>query len=383
MAATVVVGVVVALAHRSATSRDAAAERPAVPPERFLAAQRAVRWPALAMLVVAFLNCVPIIILLADDYTAFADLPMFSRLVMSMLSAVISTVTIFAAFSMRELRFRTLAMVASILLLVPCHYAFLPGIVIGIWSLSVLARADVRDAFLVHRGRLPLATAGKADVAWTPSGGMPILLAALFAVIPCVLATYFIAYRLSQANRPPTAIYAIDPNIYTRTPPKPADLDAIRWGVGGPRLGPRIRYLGLTEAQIAELDRALSDTYKQYEAEEQKHIARKQNELGHSVITIAPFPKELGELEDRFWTAADRIVTDNDKQGMLRSTLVFPGNIFRYGQSQTTLEMWKSGSWFYLHDGYNQSRWGSELPRQYQGLWQQPTDETKTDSKSH
>ena len=387
VAAACVVGVVVSLAQRPAAAREVASERPAVPPERFLAAQRAVRWPALAMLFVAFLNCLPVVILFADDYTSLGDLPMFHRVVTSVLSTVISTVVILGAFSMRDLRFRTLAMVATILLLVPCHFAFLPGIVVGIWSLSVLARADVREGFLVRKGRAPLATSGKADAPVMPSAGMPILLAALCAVIPCVLATYFIAYSISRSPR--AAPYSTTASHFgvgeqfagDKTTTRVEDREAVIWGAAGPKMGPRIRYLGVREAQIAQLDLALADIYKEYEAVEQKHVSRKWNELGHTVITIAPFPKELSELEDRFWTVADGIVTDKDAQGLLRNALTFPGNIFRYGQAQNTVELWKSGSWYYHQVGGSRYSLGPELPHQYRGLWQPEPEETKTDSK--
>ena len=70
----------------------------------------------------------------------------------------------------------------------------------------------------------------------------------------------------------------------------------------------------------------------------------------------------MGEIENRFWTEADAIVTDNSGRGMLRDALKFPGDIFRYGQSESTIEMWRKGTWYYVKSGNDRDYRWPKLP---------------------
>lgn len=63
----------------------------------------------------------------------------------------LAVLLILAGTKMRKLELYPLALIASILALLPCHGACLIGIPIGIWSLVVLSRPDVRSAFQVVR----------------------------------------------------------------------------------------------------------------------------------------------------------------------------------------------------------------------------------------
>jgi hypothetical protein len=159
--------------------------------------------------------------------------------------------------------------------------------------------------------------------------------------------------------------------VYPPIPP-----EAVTWGATGPQLGPLLRQSSrFSKVQLDKLDEALARTYQEYLAAERDHTARKTNELGHSVITIKAFPKEMGEIENRFWTEADAIVPDNSGRGYLRDALKFPGDVFRYGQSESTIEMWRSGTWYYVKSGNDTDYSWPELPRIYQGLWQPPEPE--------
>jgi hypothetical protein len=151
--------------------------------------------------------------------------------------------------------------------------------------------------------------------------------------------------------------------------------EAVTWGPTGPQLGPLLRLNGMfSKEQLEKLDAALAKTYQEYLAVERDHTTRKTNELGHSVVTIKMFPKENGEIENRFWTEADAIVTDTSGRGILRDALKLSDNIFRYGHLETTIEMWRSGTWYKVRSGSGNGSDYSwpELPRIYQGLWQPP-----------
>jgi hypothetical protein len=64
-------------------------------------------------------------------------------------------VMIVGAVQMMRLKSYGWAMTASILALLPCSPAGIIGLAMGIWSLVVLSRKDVRSAFAAASGRAP------------------------------------------------------------------------------------------------------------------------------------------------------------------------------------------------------------------------------------
>ena len=64
-------------------------------------------------------------------------------------------VMIVGAVQMMRLKSYGWAMTASILALLPCSPAGILGLVMGIWSLVVLSRSNVRAAFVAASGRTP------------------------------------------------------------------------------------------------------------------------------------------------------------------------------------------------------------------------------------
>src|SRR5436190_23531249 len=80
-------------------------------------------------------------------------IPLLASLVVS---SVIGIVMIIGALKMMRLESRGWGMTASILALLPCSPVGLLGMVAGIWSLIVLSRKNVKEAFEARRtGRLP------------------------------------------------------------------------------------------------------------------------------------------------------------------------------------------------------------------------------------
>jgi hypothetical protein len=72
---------------------------------------------------------------------------MFPILMMVVLSVPIAGLIALAAYKMRRLELYGLAVAASVLAMLPCHPGFIIGLPIGLWSLMVLSRPEVKAAF--------------------------------------------------------------------------------------------------------------------------------------------------------------------------------------------------------------------------------------------
>jgi len=102
----------------------------------------------------------------------------------------IGIVMIIGGLKMMRLQSHGWAMTASILALLPCSPVGLLGLVVGIWSLVVLSRRDVKEAFQARTtGRLlahPFRTAPR-----TRTRGRGLLLLAALLLVPLVLLLYW------------------------------------------------------------------------------------------------------------------------------------------------------------------------------------------------
>ncbi len=139
------------------------------------AAQSQVQAPGVGLIFVGLVNLVPAIILsirlamthfgprAAWEY-AFLTIasPLFAQrevvftdsfavmswvVLLLVISMPLAAVLILAGWGMRGLKRYGLAVTASVLAMIPCHPGVVVGLPIGIWSLVVLARSDVRMAF--------------------------------------------------------------------------------------------------------------------------------------------------------------------------------------------------------------------------------------------
>ncbi len=66
---------------------------------------------------------------------------------MFLVSIPLAILIAMGAYRMRRLELYGLAMFASIAAMLPCHPGFLIGLPIGLWSLMVLLRPEVKAAF--------------------------------------------------------------------------------------------------------------------------------------------------------------------------------------------------------------------------------------------
>lgn len=71
----------------------------------------------------------------------------FPMLAMAVLSLPLAGVIALAAYKMQRLQLHGLAVTASVLAMLPCHPGFIIGLPIGLWSLMVLSRPEVKAAF--------------------------------------------------------------------------------------------------------------------------------------------------------------------------------------------------------------------------------------------
>src|SRR3954451_19020182 len=95
-------------------------------------------------------------------------------------SVGIGIVMIVGALKMMRLESYGWAMTASILALLPCSPVGLLGLVMGIWSLVVLNRRDVKEAFQAGRqGRLPATSPRARSASMGKRGVLPWLIVAV------------------------------------------------------------------------------------------------------------------------------------------------------------------------------------------------------------
>jgi hypothetical protein len=71
----------------------------------------------------------------------------YGALVFEVVGVILGAVIILGAIQMKNVGNFGLAMTASILAMVPCHYCCLVGIPLGIWSVITLNQEDVKSAF--------------------------------------------------------------------------------------------------------------------------------------------------------------------------------------------------------------------------------------------
>jgi hypothetical protein len=125
--------------------------------------QKQVKWPAIGLAVAAGFGCLSFPVLLLLMLRALAALGLSKLAVISLLATpfVLCSLNIYAALRMMRLEAYGAALVASIFaMLVPPGN--LLGFPVGIWSLVVLARPEVREAFQKRSAALAVTRAGRS-----------------------------------------------------------------------------------------------------------------------------------------------------------------------------------------------------------------------------
>jgi tRNA A-37 threonylcarbamoyl transferase component Bud32 len=363
------------------SKRPVAADR-VLPPEKAPssaalreAAQTLVAWPAMALILVGAIDCGLTILLGVLTGDAFARWPDAAVLAVVVANFVSSVLIMAGGIQMRHGRGYYLAMLAATLSLLPLHFCWLPlGLPVGIWALVALCRGEVRRGFGVVSS-----SAGEGRGA--PVVGVVLaVLAGILALPLLAILTLFFGWSVAVERAPEVSATPIYSHDVATASPQLVNAPAIQWVNGAPRIHPAAPIAArLDAAQIASLEESLQVVYDEYSKAEQAHIKRTTNQLGHQVVTIAPFPKELSDLEDLFWTRVDAQVTDDSMRGTLRGELKLREELFRFGETQQSLEIWKAGTWYYYrwaNMGGNPSS-GPELPQGIKQLWKPPGENDK------
>jgi len=308
---------------------------------------------------------------------------------------------VLGALRMMRLQSHGWAMTASVLALLPCASPiWLLGLAIGIWSLIVLNRRDVRAAFAAQRAkrlghplpRMPLAressrstTAAAVmeqqaaiDIALTRErarSNSAVLwgVAILVLVLICPLG---IAAMLFGSYATTHTVTSVPPQANVDPPPATPDVEAARvqgnwrgweWGPDGPEVyEPLARSrvgFDFADTDIDEVNRVLQSAHREYLELEQKHRKHSVNDEGHQVTVIDRFP--LGNIEDRLWSGLDALFASDEKQRIARLNLKFcpkyrDGQQSPWAMSDLTnpsllgfcgdparIEIWRVGSWYH------------------------------------
>jgi hypothetical protein len=137
------------------------------------AARDRVQWPAIGLLITGIIQCAGTLFILIGTTTASlglpADIPGTGLSIFHVMQAtalVFGVIIIVGAAKMTQLKSHSLARLASDLALLPCGPAWLVGLPMGVWSLVVLNRPDVKAAFEANQRKR-----GRPALPVTPSVG--------------------------------------------------------------------------------------------------------------------------------------------------------------------------------------------------------------------
>jgi serine/threonine protein kinase len=169
------------------------------------------------------------------------------------------------------------------------------------------------------------------------------------------------------------------------------------WSLGpeGPRLNDGVTRNWLKPSQVAEVNRALQESYREYLALEKQNMKQSTDEQGHVTTVIPPLSKELSPIEGRLWSRLDAIL-DRDQQnsfrlnlelypreahaGMSLREIVRPG-LFGWGQLGAQIEIRREGAWFRWNvstGAWQDSSAAPELPEVYRRFWKEPSEKKTT-----
>jgi hypothetical protein len=289
--------------------------------------------------------------------------PMFLILlvfVIFVLELGIGVAIIIGALKMMRLQSHGWAMTASILALLPCGPANLLGLVVGIWSLVVLNRPNVKAAF---RGQQSIVPSNK--VRKSPGSVLAgLLLVAILA--PCVLLpVMWWRLRAGPPERTPATVSV-----------------GLMMDAEGPSIGDElVQIMQLTPPQRELVNKTLQKFYPMYKKLADENTEHETDARGHQVTRIRPFDDPLGSLEDRFWSAVDPVL-DEQQQRVGREHLRLRQGAFQCGGLH--IEIWREGAWYHWQGSRTWQEGsrrvssgpfegsGPQLPEEYRHFWKEP-----------
>jgi hypothetical protein len=337
---------------------------------------------------------------------------------------------VLGALRMMRLQSHGWAMIASILALLPCAGPlWLLGLAMGIWSLIVLNRSNVRAAFAAQRGSRSAAAATSVSPSdfGQPSGNtispapqrrfwnVLTIIAVLFLCVClcCIIAVPVMFLLPTYVSREPSRDTAshrelVNPQAPAEARPfGPAPWRGWDWGPKGPQVyEPLARSgLGLDDLEIQEVNDILQAIHREYLDLEAKHRSQQRNADGHLVTTISSI--DTADLENRLWSQLDAVLVTEEQQKIARLNLKIhpryryqpqvgvpvpefarPG-LFGWGADGGQIEIWRVGSWYSwrvraspkqnVHHNVEDS--GPELPYEFRRFWTEPPAEQSPPEK--
>jgi hypothetical protein len=216
----------------------------------------------------------------------------------------------------------------------------------------------------------------------------------LLLVSLVVFAMALLRLRDEETVRPPVSVQEFSPTPQKSITPQVSDhghlsrsLPNWTFGADGPKLAAGGLHSSLRPDQVAPVNRALQESFRDYLNIEKRNMDQTTDEQGHLITVIRPLSKELGSLEARLWSRLDPIL-DREQQNIFRlnlelythvravvgdtlSDLVRPG-LFGWGQKGARIEIWREGTWFRWNvssgNDADSSR-APELPEPYYRFW--------------
>ncbi len=337
----------------------------------------------------------------------------------------VGIVMIVGGLRMMRLQSRSWAMTASIVALIPFGLVGVLGLAVGIWSLVVLNRRNVRMAFEAV-GRDPsLAASTRHGQRRTSTSSVVLwVLAAVVMMCACPLgivtmlfASYTSHSRSAIAPGPPPDW--MDQSM--TTPPlgaanelPPGKWRGWDWGPDGPEIyEPLARSLGMDDSGMEDVNDILQAAHRDYLKLEEQHREQQRTDEGHHVSIVRRF-KLLG-VEDRIWSQLDALLAADEHERIARLNLKFlppyrypetgqlamPHDIqmrpslLGFGGDPAWVEIWRVGDWYhwrvvpYIGEGdpdFSAMQRGSaanvlaaesgpELPYELRRFWTEPPAE--------
>lgn len=290
----------------------------------------------------------------------------------------VGIVMIVGALRMMRLQSRGLAMTASIVALIPFGLVGVLGLAVGIWSLVVLNRRNVRLAFEAVARDPSLAASMTHGQRRTSTSSIVLwVLAGIVMMCACpmgLVAMFFASYTTHSRD-------AIAPDARQdwmerseTTPPLVAAEAAVPgkwrgwdWGPDGPEIYEPLARSGLqlSDEQIDKVNQILQAAHRDYLKLEEQHSEQQRTDEGHLVTIVRHF--SVSGVEDRIWSQLDALLVDDDHERIARLNLKFlppyrypetgqlampheeqwRPSLLGFGGDPVRVEIWRVGQWYH------------------------------------
>jgi hypothetical protein len=375
--------------------------------------QMRVKAPAAALLLTG-------VVVLIEGMAAFAGLLMLKEnspnvpptamdalLVVYVVGALALIATMIGgAVKMAKLESYGWVITAIILAMLPFSYHWLIGLPVGIWAAVIMSRPEVKAAFALNLR--------KSSQAWQNAGAsrfqphkptgpiMRMLHSALTFIVHRPRPAGSGSAPVSRPSAPPRRIgfpgwvVAVVLGVAVFVGCGVGLLvivEGVFWGrgevtghmgMGSNTTNPPLafyrgdmRSIGINSGQwdqINDILRAADREYLKLEGQNTEHVI----ENDKHIITVAAFPEELKNLEERVWKQIEAVVGKYDQFTLERCRQLLPlrGGLFPLGKERTIIEIKhqfnKGEFWWRVPSAPGaQTRWfhGPQLPQEYARFW--------------